>query len=165
ASNAVAEALSADKVDAFLYDETRDSLVALGTSTQPLSALQKRLGLDVLPVSNAGIAVKVYQEGRTFATGRLDLMDDELRGVREGLKVKSTIGVPLEVGGKLRGMLLIASLKPDFFGPADVTFAETIARWVGMIAHRAELVAQITRNALEQGRRAAAEELITVLAH
>ena len=50
-SDLIAGATGADKIDAFLHDERRDSLVAVGTSTQPLSALQRQLGLDVLPVS------------------------------------------------------------------------------------------------------------------
>src|SRR4051812_12155853 len=82
ACNAVGDALNAEKVDAFLYDDSRDSLVALGTSSTPLSSLQKKLGLDVLQVSNGGRVVYVYQTGQTFVTGRL--MDDpeELRGVK-----------------------------------------------------------------------------------
>ena len=165
ACNAVSEALNADKVDAFLYDESRDSLVALGTSTQPLSNLQRKLGLDVLPMSNGGRVVYVYQTGKTFLTGRLDHDPEELRGGKAGMNIKSKLGVPLEVGGRRRGMMMIASLKPDFFRPADATFAEFVARWVGMIARHAELVQEITRNAVEHGRRAVAEELITVLAH
>src|SRR5919109_3831561 len=51
-TNLVAEATGADKIDVFLYDAARDSLVAIGTSTQPLSALQKQHGLDVLQLSN-----------------------------------------------------------------------------------------------------------------
>jgi two-component system, OmpR family, sensor kinase len=165
ACNAVADALHADKVDAFLYQESKQTLVALGTSTQPLSSLQKKMGLDVLPIANGGRAVHVFQTGHTFVTGRLDEDPEELRGVKVGLKIKSKIGVPLEVGGRRRGMMMIASLNPDFFRPADAQFAESVARWVAMIAHRAELVQEITRNAVEQGRRAVAEELITVLAH
>lgn len=165
ACNAVADALHADKVDAFLYDESKETLVALGTSTQPLSTLQKKMGLDALPIANGGRAVHVFQTGQTFATGRLDEDPEELRGVKVGLEVKSTIGVPLEVGGRRRGTMLIASQKPDRFRPADAQFAESVARWVAMIAHRAELVQEITRNAVEQGRRAVAEELVTVLAH
>jgi signal transduction histidine kinase len=46
-----------------------------------------------------------------------------------------------------------------------VRFSEAVVRWVGAVAHRAELVEEIERNALEQGRRVVAEELITVLAH
>jgi two-component system OmpR family sensor kinase len=165
ACNAVADALHADKVDAFLYDEARDSLVALGTSSTPLSSLEKKLGLDVLQVSNGGRVAYVFKTGETFVTGRLREDAEELRGIKDGLKINSKIGVPLEVGGRRQGMMMIASLQPDFFQPADVEFAESVAHWVGMIAHRAELVQEVTRNAVEQGRRQVAEELITVLAH
>jgi signal transduction histidine kinase len=60
---------------------------------------------------------------------------------------------------------MVASQKPDFFTPADVRFAETVRNWIGLVAYRAELVEEIARNAAEQGRRAVAEELVTVLAH
>jgi signal transduction histidine kinase len=60
---------------------------------------------------------------------------------------------------------MIASQKADYFSDADARFAETVARWVGLVAYRAELVEEIARNAAEQGRRAVAEELVTVLAH
>ena len=165
AANALADAFSADKVDAFLYDEKRDSLVALGTSVQPLSDLQKNLGLDVLQISNGGRVVHVYKTGEVFRTGNLQADPDELPGVKEGLKIRSKLGVPLYIGERLRGMVMIASLKPDFFTEADESFVKGAATWVGMVAHRAELMEEIGRNALEQGRRAAADELVTVLAH
>jgi two-component system OmpR family sensor kinase len=165
AANLIAEALGSDKVDAFLHEPSRDSLVAVGSSTQPLSALEKRLGLDVLPVSNGGRVVHVFVTGQTFVTGQLNSDPEELRGVKEALKIRSKIGVPLEVGGVRRGMVMIASLQADKFTPADVRFAEAIVRWVGMVVHRSELMHQIAANAAEQGRRAAAEELVTVLAH
>ena len=161
----VARATGADKVDAFLYDSTRDSLVAVGTSNQPLSAMQRKLGLDVLPLSNGGRAVQVYRTGETFVTGRLEDDPDELRGIKEGLGIRSQVGTPLVVAGTRRGMLMLASLKPDFFTADDVRFAEAVARWTATVAHRAELAEEISRNAAEQGRRAGAEELITVLAH
>jgi signal transduction histidine kinase len=165
AANAIAESLNADKVDAFLYDEPRDSLVAVGASTQPLSSLQKKLGLDVVPVSNGGRVVWVYAKGEVFRSGRLQDDAEELRGVKEGLRVRSALGVPLEIGSRRRGVLMVASLEADFFSEADEAFARSAALWVGMVAHRAELVAEIEHNALEQGRRAAADELVTVLAH
>jgi two-component system OmpR family sensor kinase len=161
----VAAALRADKVDAFLYDQQRDSLAALGTSNQPLSAEQRRHGLDVLPVANGGRVVWVFKTRQTFVTGRLDQDAEELIGIKETLKVRSTIGVVLEVGGMVRGTMMIASQKPEFFTPDDVRFAESVAHWVGVVAHRAELGEKIARNAAEQGRRAGAEELVTILAH
>jgi two-component system OmpR family sensor kinase len=163
--NLVAEALRADKVDAFLYEPSNDSLVALSTSTQPLSALQKKLGLDVLPVSNGGRVVYVYDTGKTFVTGALDEDPDELKGVKQALKIRSKLGVPLQVNGRRSGMMMIASLQPHFFTAEDVRFAEAIVRWVSIVAHKAELAAEITRNSVEQGRRAAADEIITIVAH
>jgi len=60
ASQWVAEALGADKADAFLHDRATDSLVALGTSDTPMGRLQHRLGLNRLPLANGGRAVAVY---------------------------------------------------------------------------------------------------------
>lgn len=164
-SDVVAAATGADKVDAFLYDAARDSLVAVATSTQPLSALQRQLGLDVLALSNGGRVVQVYKTGQTFLTGRLDEDAEELRGIREGLGIRSKLGVPLDIGGKRRGMLMLASLARDFFTADDARLVESLGRWTGILAHRAELAETIGRNAAAQGRRDAAEELVTVLAH
>ena len=164
-SDLVAGATGADKIDAFLYDEARDSLVAVGTSTQPLSMLQRQLGLDVLQLSNGGRVVHVYKTGETFVSGNLLEDPEELKGVKEGLRIRSKVGVPLYIGGQRRGMMMVASLQPDFFTQDDVRFIEALGRWVGVLAHRAELTEQISRNATEQGRRAGAEELVTVLAH
>ena len=165
ASDIMAATLDADKVDAFLYDESRDSLVALGTSNQPLSLLQRQHGLDVLPLANGGRVVQVFQNGQTVLTGHLENDPEELPGIKETLRVRSQIGVPLQIGDRRRGMVMIASQKPDHFTPDQARFAEAIVRWVGLVAHRAELVEEIARSAAERGRRAVAEELVTVLAH
>jgi two-component system OmpR family sensor kinase len=165
ASDVIAAVSGADKVDAFLYDRRRDSLVAVGSSTQPLSAQQRALGLDVLQISNGGRVVHVYKTGQTFRNGRLDADPEELQGIKEGLRIKSKLGVPLEIGGQRRGMMMLASLRRDFFSEDDERFMETVSPWIGVVAHRAELATEIARNATEEGRRAGAEELITVLAH
>jgi len=165
ASDVIARVSGADKVDAFLYDPARDSLVAVGTSTQPLSARQRELGLDVLQLSNGGRTVNVYKTGETYLNNAVAEDTDELPGIRDALKVRSEIGVRLDIGGVRRGMIMLASLRPDFFTSEDAEFMEAIAPWIGVVAHRAELAAEIARNATEAGRRAGAEELITVLAH
>jgi signal transduction histidine kinase len=164
-SDVLARSSGADKVDAFLYEPARDSLVAVGSSTQPLSQLQRELGLDVLPLTNGGHSAEVYRTGETYLCGHVEADRGEVPGIRDALKVRSAIGVPLDIGGARRGMVMLASQQPEFFGEADARFMQTIARWVGIVTHRAELVEQISRSAIEQGRRAGAEELITVLAH
>lgn len=165
ATDLVAERMGADKVDAFLYKAEKDTLVAVGSSHQPLSAVQKQHGLDLLPVSNGGRVVHVFKSNAPFLTG--DLLNDpeELRGVKEVLRLQSKLGVPLRVGGAVRGVLMIASQKPDRWDEDDRRHAEAIGRWVSLVLHRAELVTQLTRNATEQGRKAGAEEIVTILAH
>lgn len=165
ACDAVAPAFRADKVDAFLLDRTKNTLVAVGTSTQPLARLQRSAGLDVLPLANGGTVVQVYETGKPYRTGRLRDDPTEVKGIREVLKIESEIAVPIEVGSERRGVLVITSQARDFYSEDDERFAVSISRWVGAVAHRAELVAEIGRNAVEQGRRAAAEELVTTLAH
>lgn len=165
AADVIAQTLKADKVDVFLYDAQRDSLVAVGVSTQPLSQLQRRLGLDVLPISNGGRAAKVYQTGEIYCSGRVLEDDEELRGVKLGMKIQSAICAPLDVGEKRRGVVMVTSLKADFFTEQDGRLIGAIGRWIGLLVHRAELIDEVARNAVEHGRREVTQELVTVLAH
>ncbi len=161
----VAEALRADKVDAALYDSTTESLVAAGTSHTPMGRKQHAIGMNRLPVANGGREVDVFLTGVPYATGQADQDPGQLRGMTEGLGIRSAIMVPLEVAGTRRGVFLASSARPDFFAEDDVRFLEAVSRWVGMVAHRAELTERIATEAREQGRRVAADELIATLAH
>jgi two-component system OmpR family sensor kinase len=165
ASHMVAEALGAEKIDAFLYKPTIDSLVAEGTSDTPMARRQKSLGLDHLPLSNGGRAAEVFQTGRPFITRRSDEDARELPGIKHSLGVRSTVAVPLELNGERRGVLSANSAQPEAFSQGDLQFLQAVSHWVGMVLHRAELVEQITQEAVEQAKRIAAEELVTILAH
>ncbi len=165
ASQLVAEALEADKVDVFLHDPTIDSLVALGTSDTPMGRLQHGLGLATVPVANGGYAVEVYQSGESYHTGRADRDPLVPVGIWKHLGSRSIIAVPLLVGGARRGVLEIDSPREERFSAGDLRFAQAVAQWVGMVAQRAELAEGVAREAAAQARRVAAEELIDVLAH
>jgi two-component system, OmpR family, sensor kinase len=165
AADLIAEVSQADKVDSFVYDERRDSLVALGTSHQPLSALQRQHGLDVLALANGGRCVEVYKTALPFCTGQLELDLKELPGIRETLGVRSQIAVPIRVGEKIEGVLALASRQPQFWDSSILDFTAAVANWVGIVSHRAQLITEREQAAREEGRRAAAEELVTVLAH
>src|SRR5919199_1425875 len=54
ASDLVAEALGADKVDVFLYVQDKESLQAVGTSRTPMGKEQHELGLDRFPLADRG---------------------------------------------------------------------------------------------------------------
>ena len=72
AAGRVARWMQCDKADAFLFDASRGALVAIGTSDTPLGQLEKQLGLDVLPLAEAGRIAEVYQTGRSYVTGHAD---------------------------------------------------------------------------------------------
>jgi two-component system, OmpR family, sensor kinase len=165
ASNLVAKALEADKVDVFVYDPAIDTLVALGTSDTSMGRKQKALGLDRLPRSNGGTAVHVFETGQPYRNGHVEQDPEELPGVKGALGVRSAITVALNVDGTRRGALQVDSAEPETFIEDDVTFLQAVAYWVGMVLHRSELVERISQEVAAQTRREAADELIAILAH
>ncbi len=162
ACNLVADVLPADKVDIFLYEPASTSLVAMGTSDTPMGRRQQELGLDRLALANGGRSADVFHTGATYVTGRADEDPGELRGVVEGLGVRSIIDCPLVVAGERRGVLQVDSATPDFFTEADASFLAAVSHWIGLVMHRAELVEQATASAARQGRREAAEEIARI---
>ncbi|MFO0578030.1 MAG: GAF domain-containing sensor histidine kinase [Polyangia bacterium] len=165
ATQLIHQALHAEKVDAFLYDPLKNTLRAMGSSDTPLSQLQLAQGLDVLPLANRGSVVEVYTSGNNYLSGHVDEDRNEVPGIVHALGVRSHIAVPLEVAGERRGVLSAQSQTPDFFTAEDLRFLLAVSRCVGAVAHRAELVEAMANAALERGRRAAADELVLILAH
>jgi two-component system, OmpR family, sensor kinase len=165
AATLVGEALGAEKVDAWLRDPAIEVLSVIGINDSPMSRRERELGLDRLALADGGPIVEVYRTGASYCTGQADQDPLVRRGFWEGLGVRSMACVALEVGGEPRGVLLVSDARQDAFTDEDLRLLEAAARWVGLVAHRAELVEQIARHAAEQGRRTAAEELVTVLAH
>ncbi|WP_164012438.1 GAF domain-containing sensor histidine kinase [Pyxidicoccus trucidator] len=161
----ISELLRADKVDVFLFERSTQCLVAVGTSDTPMGRLQKAIGLDRMALANGGRAVQVYEREQPFMTGRQDEDPEELPGIKHRLGVKSSLIVPLPIGGETRGVLGVVSAQPDFFSQDDLRFLLAVAGWVGTVAHRVELARELTKLATRSARRAAAEELVTVLAH
>src|SRR5215208_6590268 len=72
ASQMVAQALGAEKVDVFLYEAASDSLVAMGTSDTPLGHQQHAHGLNRMPLAHDGPGVKTYQSGASYINGQID---------------------------------------------------------------------------------------------
>lgn len=165
ASQMLAEQLEADKVDVFFHEPSRGSLVTIGTSDTSMARKQVALGLERLPIANGGRVVEVFQTGKPLLDGKVDEDTGELLGIRQGLGVRSQMAVLLRVGGEPRGVIGLQSAQPDFFSEEDLHFLEAVSSWVGAVAHRAELGEELVRRAALHARRAAAEEIITVLAH
>jgi two-component system, OmpR family, sensor kinase len=165
ASDLLTQTMGADKVDAFIYDASNESLVALGTSNTPMGRRQHQLGLDREPLANGGRTVEVYQSGRSYYTPHADEDPGMPTGVVQALGVRSFFAVPLRSNSEVIGVLAAESAQPDRFSEEECQFFEAAARWVAMLAHRAELTESLTQAAADDARRLAAEELVTLLAH
>jgi two-component system OmpR family sensor kinase len=164
ATSLIAEVLAADKVDLFFHDPSSETLVALGTSDTPMGRQQRAIGMDRMPFANGGRAVEVFLTGTSYLTGHADQDPDVLVGVKVGLGVKSMIVTVFEAKTLRRGVLFAASSAPKFFSEQDLRFLEAIAHWVGIVIQRAELVERMKRETVEQGRRQATEEMLTIMA-
>src|SRR5256714_10714262 len=120
--------------------------------------------MDRLSLANRGRTVEVFLTGTSFLTDHADQDPGVLVGVKVGLGVKSMIAAVFEAKTLRRGVLLAVSSAPEFFSEQDLHFLEAIAQWVGIVIHRAELIERLKQEAMEQGRRLASEELLTVIA-
>jgi signal transduction histidine kinase len=165
AADAISAACGAEKVDVFLHDEGSHTLVAVGVSGTPLGAKERSLGLDRLPVANGGRAAETFLTGAEHMTGDATTDPLELPALVRALGVRSAVHMPVEIAGVRRGVLSLCSTARDAFPDHVLGFARAAARWVGVIAHRAEVVERLAAEASERGRRALAEELVTVVAH
>ena len=165
AADLLTPVLGADQVDCMFYDPSIDSLVALGSSNTPMGRREQEIGMDRLPLANGGRIVDVFQTGEPYITSRADEDPAMLQGFTHGLGIRSLIAVPLPVDDQRLGVLHAASKTVDAFSDQDLHFLEAVARWVALVAVRAELTEQLAREAAEESRRSAAEELMTILAH
>ena len=141
ASSMIAEVMSAEKVDAFLFDGGTGTLAAVGTSDTPMGRKQQDLKLDIIPVGLHSREVEVFESGQPHVTGHGEEDPGMTAGFVEQLGVRSLMLVALNVAGERRGILAAASSRPDQFSNDDLLFFETVARWIGLVVHRSELIA------------------------
>jgi DNA-binding CsgD family transcriptional regulator len=156
------ETVGAEKMDVFLYEAESATLVAVGTSDTPMARLQKKLGLDRLPLANGGRVAQTYETGAPYLNGSVERDEEELRGVREGLGVRSEVNVVIDVNGQRRGVLSAISSLPDKFTEHDLEFLKAVAGWVGIVAERAQLSEAMAERAFQRGQRLAAAEVARI---
>jgi signal transduction histidine kinase len=164
-ADVLTSALHADKVDLFLYEREYQRLTAWGVSRTPMGQRQRQLGLDRLPITRGGHAVHVYQTGQPFMTNHADQEPLVLPSLVQDLGIHSIVTVPFTVHGTRRGVFQVDYAAPNQISAAHLPFVTTVADWLGIMIHRAELVDQHHQDALVQTRRRTADEVVTVLAH
>ena len=160
----VAATFGADLANAFVFAPDVTSLVALGTSPTPLGRRQRALGLDRLPLVNGGRAVATFRSGVPHLTGRADADPEELPGFVVGLGVRSVAACAIRAGGERRGVLAVASIRPDAFREPDLRALGAVGDWVGLVMERAELVRRLAAAAERRGYARAGHELARLTA-
>lgn len=140
ASSMIAEVMSAEKVDAFMFEPPCECLVAAGTSATPMGRKQQELGLDRIPIHLQSREAEVYESGKPYLTGHGEQDPNMTAGFVEQLGVRSLMLVALNVAGERRGILAAASSRVDQFSIHDLRFFETVSRWIGLVVHRFELI-------------------------
>ena len=165
ASDLMAEAMGADKVDLFLHEPETETLVALGTSNTPMGRQQIRVGLNRVPIANGGRQVEVFTTGKEYYTGHANQDPEMDRGIVHTLGVRSLYAVPMRVNGSIHGIVVAESVHPDRFSQAERDFFQAASRWIGIVAHRAELHEAVTRQIQEETRRQVADEMLETVAH
>jgi len=163
AAQIVAEALGADKVDAFIYDAKTECLVARGTSDTAMGRKQIALGLNRLPLAHGGRAATVFRSGECHVDGHVDEDPLEVEGIKRSLGVRSAVLCPLVVKGERCGVLSAVSAAPERFSEDDVSLVQAIARWLALVMHRAELVEELLGYAELRGRRDVLMQLMSRL--
>lgn len=149
----LAEVMSADKVDALIYDPATASLVVLGSSNTPTNGFDTPVGLVRLPCADGGHEVGVFKTGISYQSRQPQDDPSALGAVAEQLGLQSVIIVPFDMDGIRRGVLVAESSRQNHFAPADMPFLESLAKWVGFIAHRTELAADTVARALDGAQR------------
>ena len=138
ATDVLVATFAADKVDAFLLDRQQSFLFAVGSSQTPMAERQRELGLDRLPLASGGRVAWVFREGRPYREGHVEGDQVELAGIRQGLGIRSTMAVPLEINDRVRGVLLVSSTKPEQFNTAQLQLLQFVSYWVGLVASEQE---------------------------
>ncbi|MBA3717488.1 MAG: GAF domain-containing protein [Actinobacteria bacterium] len=125
--------LHVDTVAVLLVDEHEEELVA-----RAASGLEEEVELGVRIPIGKGFAGRVAASRAAVVIEDVDHAD-LLNPLLREKGIRSLLGVPLEIGDKLLGVLHIGSLTPRSFGDSDIAVLRRVARRVAIPVEQAFL--------------------------
>ncbi|MCC6175123.1 MAG: GAF domain-containing protein [Chloroflexi bacterium] len=106
--------------------------------------------------------------GRAAETGQTQLANDTAMNPHfiqgPGLRERSELDVPIEIGGQVLGVLCLASEQTDAFAEDDLPFVETLADQIAVAIENARLVERARELAASDERNRLAREIHDTLA-
>ncbi len=159
------EVMEAQLVDVLVYHAATDELVSLAKSETALSLAQRELGLDHLPLGQAGVLAEVFRTGQPFLSNDLRSVPQFPAALTEHLGMKAALVVPLEVEGQQRGLLSVMSSRTDAFFEEDLPFVLLISTRLGHVLHSQELSRELAGAEADWLARADQEQFLPLVAH
>lgn len=158
AASLLADVLRADKVDFWLHEQ--DVIRVIGVSDTPVGQRQVALGLNQFTRQEQTRVWDVVDTGEPYLTGHADQDPGVHPGIVLELGIRSMAGVPLEVAGGRRGVVLLADRQRARFSERHLRFLFAVARWVGLVLRQSDLVEAAARHAAAEAERRTLEDLL-----
>jgi PAS domain S-box-containing protein len=159
----IVDALSVDTVVVLLLDEAENVLVARASR-----GLEEEVERGIRIPLGRGFAGRIATERRPIVLEDVD-HSDVLNPILHEKGIRSLLGVPLIVQGRVIGVLHVGSLTPRVFPEADVQFLQIVADRVALAIEHARLYeeAQRARRDADSAEAAlrARDEFLSVAAH
>jgi putative methionine-R-sulfoxide reductase with GAF domain len=125
----VRDSLSADTVAVLLLDDRRDQLVA-----RAAKGLEEEVRRGVRIPLGKGFAGTIAATGQPIAVFDID-HSMVINPILKEKGVRSLLGVPLVVEGRIVGVLHVGTLTPRRFSDEDARFLQTVADRVALVLH------------------------------
>jgi DNA-binding CsgD family transcriptional regulator len=148
ASVVILEAMGADALDIFVYDESSASLVAISGPNLTVSRLQESIGVDRLTLKDGGLAVAVFNGGETWLTGHRVTEANERRDIVIARHSMSSVLAPITVGHITHGVLDACSSSAYKFTEDNKDFLEAAAHLIGLVLHCEDSVDQPSKQSV-----------------
>jgi signal transduction histidine kinase len=135
----IRDALEADTSAVLLLDESKGELVA-----RAAKGLEEEVERGVRIPVGKGFAGRVAAEERTVVIEDID-HSDILNPILREKGVKSLLGAPLVVGGRVLGVVHVGSVTPRLFTGDDIKLLEIVAQRVALAIDRATAYDEVVR--------------------
>jgi PAS domain S-box-containing protein len=159
----ISEALAVDTVAVLLFADDQRSLIP-----RAAKGIEEEVQQGVRIPIGRGFAGRIAAERRAVVLEDVQ-HGDVLNPVLIEKRIRSLLGVPLLVEGRLIGVLHVGTLYPRHFSETDVSFLEVVADRVAIAIDHARLydAARVARRAAEQADEAVRlrDEFVSVAAH
>ncbi len=162
-ADAINAALGVDDTELVLLDDNGRQVICSGQAHGPGGEPGCSQSTAPHPLQ-AEWAAEVLASGQPLLCDDVSL-DPRLSSEFTQSPVRSLLAVPVQIGGKRRGILRVATTHSGSFRSEDLAFVTLIATQVGLSVERTELARRQVEISREQARQQARQEFLGSVSH